>query len=69
MNHLHSNALRRAAEILGGVPQLAAYIGVSSEDVAAWIEEAKPAPLQAFFDAVDVLARHGIVEMQASSRS
>lgn len=64
MNHLHSNALRRAAEILGGVPQLADYVHASPEEVDAWIHEIRPAPMKAFFDAVEILAQHGLLEVR-----
>lgn len=63
MNHLHSNALRRAAEILGGVPQLADHVHASPEEVDAWINEISPPPMNAFFDAVEILAQHGLLEI------
>jgi hypothetical protein len=54
---LHSRALKRAAELLGGVDPLCTYLRVSAFQLERWMRgEAKP-PDAIFLKLVDVLAR------------
>jgi hypothetical protein len=47
--------LRRAAEILGGHPQLRKYLNVSAICLAAWMTGVDPAPTDVFLRAVDLV--------------
>ena len=54
----YANIFRRAAEILGGEPQLCRLLEVSSEQCDAWLTgHAKPSA-QALAKIVDVLLAH-----------
>jgi hypothetical protein len=52
----YANALRAAASTLGGAGALAAYLGVSPQIVQAWLAGREEPPLQAFLNALDVIA-------------
>ena len=45
----------RAAEILGGLDQLSAYLGVRRADLLAWMAGVGEPPLPSFLLAVDVV--------------
>lgn len=54
---VHSRALKRAAEVLGGVDPLCNYLRVSAFQLERWMRgEARP-PDAIFLKVVDVLAR------------
>jgi hypothetical protein len=54
--HPYGKALRTAANALGGARDLAARLGVTADQVQAWLAgEAEP-PLEAVLDALDIIA-------------
>jgi DNA-binding transcriptional regulator YiaG len=52
----YADALRAAANTLGSTARLAAYLEVSPETVQAWLAGHEAPPLQAFLNALDVIA-------------
>jgi hypothetical protein len=52
---VRAKALRRAAELLGGTPQLRKYLRVSALSLSVWISGAEPPPTDVFLRAVDVI--------------
>lgn len=52
---LKANTLIRAAEILGGLDALSAYLSVPRGDLLAWMAGAGEPPLPSFLLAVDVV--------------
>jgi hypothetical protein len=57
MPDAYARVLRRAAEILGGVEQLATHLGVPSEDVVAWMQRMRDVPVNVFLRAVDIVTQ------------
>ena len=53
---LHARALQRAAEILGGIDQLRAYLKVSTLELQTWMQGRAKPPDAVFLRIVDVLA-------------
>jgi hypothetical protein len=53
----YARALHRACVIIGGVPGLAAHLGVAEADVARWLQGEEP-PFEVFLAAVQVLLLH-----------
>ena len=52
----YCDALRRAAQVLGGPGKLARCLGVSHEQLERWLAGKEPAPLSVFLDTLDVIA-------------
>jgi hypothetical protein len=50
-----ANSLIRAAEIMGGIAPLAAYLGAEQRDLLAWMSGASEPPSGAFLLAVDLI--------------
>jgi hypothetical protein len=48
--------LEKAARVLGGQAELAAYLRVRREDLAAWMEAKKTLPTSIFITVVDLIA-------------
>jgi hypothetical protein len=61
-------ALHRAAQNLGGVEALRAYLGVPMSDLCSWIEGERPVPSALFFRVVDLLAEAEISAMKRGVR-
>ena len=58
MDYVYERVLQRAAEIVGGVGELAKRLSVKESIVSAWIEgKAKPPPNR-FLMAVDIVMEH-----------
>ena len=57
---VHSRALKRAAEILGGVDPLCTYLGVSAFQLERWMRGEARLPDAIFLMVVDVLAGEGV---------
>ena len=53
---VHVQALRRAAEIMGGPHQLRAYLRVSTHQLEAWMEGTEKPPTDIFLKVVDVIS-------------
>ena len=63
MPTVHAQTLRRAAEIVGGIPELGTQFGVPAEDLALWINGAKPVPQEIFLRAVDIVTANDVNEI------
>ena len=64
MGRIHSQALRRAAELLGGTQELCAYLQVPAEEMRSWIDGREGPPAGIFLRVVDL-----IVEDSASRQA
>ena len=53
-----ARALHRACLILGGVPQLAAHLGVPEPSLRAWLEGRDEPPQMVFLAAVEIVLLH-----------
>ncbi len=53
-----SNALRAAAQVLGGADALAERLGVSTLQVEHWVSGKESVPTEIFLQAVDLLEQH-----------
>ena len=54
LHDIHTRALRRATEILGGEDKLRTFLGASELDFSAWLNE-KELPRNIFLRLVDVI--------------
>jgi hypothetical protein len=54
-----ANTFIRAAEILGGIGSLAAYLGAEQGELLAWMSGAMEPPSGAFLLAVDLILEDG----------
>jgi hypothetical protein len=52
---IHTRALHRAAEILGGKRPLRAYLNVSAMVLAMWMSGTAPPPTDVFLKVVDLI--------------
>ncbi len=55
-SRIHTRTLEKAAQVLGGQAELANYLHVRSEELAAWMEGRSELPTPLFITAVDVIA-------------
>lgn len=55
MPDLYARTLRRAAEVLGSVRELAARLGLPEEDVYMMIQRMREVPLEVFLRATDII--------------
>jgi hypothetical protein len=55
MGRIHSQALRRAAEIVGGTQELCAYLQVPAEEMRRWIHGGDGPPAGIFLRVVDLI--------------
>jgi DNA-binding transcriptional regulator YiaG len=53
-----ARALHRACLVVGGVPQLAAHLGVAEPTVQAWLEGRDEPPQMVFLAAVEIVLLH-----------
>ncbi|MGQ0546267.1 MAG: hypothetical protein ACT4P3_13165 [Betaproteobacteria bacterium] len=68
MYGIHSRALRRAAEILGGTPALCDYLQVPAGELRRWLAGEVTPPAGIFFRVVDLIVEAGEVSAPAPSR-
>jgi len=54
----YARALHRACAIIGGVPELAAHLGVAEADLLRWLQAADEPPFDVFLAAVAVILLH-----------
>ena len=66
--NVHARALRRAAQILGGVEALRAHLGVSMKDLSRWMAGEAGAPETVFLRVVDLLAEDELAALRQGSR-
>jgi hypothetical protein len=57
---VYTGVLLRAAEVLGGPEPLAAYLGVPSERLDAWLRGETDPPVDVFLRTVDLLVEHNL---------
>ena len=65
---VHSRALQRAADVLGGKERLREYLRVREQELVAWLDGTREAPTHVFLKAVDVISSHS-AELVRSSRT
>jgi len=53
-----ARALHRACVIVGGVPELAGYLGVAEADLLRWLQGRDEPPFDVFLAAVEVILLH-----------
>jgi hypothetical protein len=61
--NVHTAAVRRASEILGGPSKLRKYLGVSAIALGVWIAGSEPPPTDIFLKAVDVIVESDLEEL------
>jgi hypothetical protein len=64
---VHTRALQRAAEILGGIESLQSYLGVPQVRLAYWMEGSLTPPPDAFLKVVDLLLVQEMAQLQRVS--
>lgn len=57
---VYTRVVQRAAEIVGGIDQLAKRLGVSPLAVWDWLDGTRPPPQDAFLKAVDIVLEHDL---------
>ncbi len=55
-SRIHTRTLEKAAQVVGGQAELANYLHVRSEELAAWMEGRNVLPTSLFITAVDLIA-------------
>jgi hypothetical protein len=69
MPTVYVRAMRRAAQILGGLEALAAHLGAAADDVACWLDGSKRVPDDVFLRVVDIVSAHEIAEISGRHRN
>jgi hypothetical protein len=54
----YARTLHRACVILGGVPGLAAHLGVAEADLVRWLQGPEEPPFEIFLAAVEMILLH-----------
>ena len=58
MPTVHARTLKRAAELLGGLEQLAHRLSVTPGHLALWVAATEPTPPNVFLKAVDLIQEY-----------
>lgn len=66
---LGARVLCRAAEILGGRPQLRRYLRVSALSLGVWMAGTEPPPTEVFLKAVDVIVDRDVENLQRGPKA
>ena len=61
---LQARVLARAAEILGGRPNLCRHLGISATLLTLWIGGIEPPPTIYFLKAIDVIEAERLAELK-----
>jgi DNA-binding transcriptional regulator YiaG len=64
---IHTRALRRAQEILGGNERLRDYLGVSDDDLSTWTQSCE-LPQNIFLRLVDLITQEEVRSVARTSR-
>jgi hypothetical protein len=64
LHDIHSRALKRAAQILGGEEQLRLYLGASEVDFASW-NSLQELPRNVFLRLVDIITEEEVRNVKA----
>jgi hypothetical protein len=67
MNGVHSRALRRAADILGGAAALCDYLQVPAGELRRWLTDEATPPAGIFFRVVDLIVEAEVASARAPS--
>ena len=63
MPSVYARAVRRAAEIAGGMTQLSAEWHVPIEELMNWLEGTRPVPQEFFLRAVDIITEYDVEDL------
>lgn len=66
LHDIHTRALKRAAQILGGDEQLRLYLGASENEFRGWAGE-KELPRNIFLRLVDIITEEEVRSVKAHS--
>ena len=66
---VHSRALRRAAELLGGKERLREHLRVSARELDAWLDGMREPPMDVFLKAVDLISGQGAQAFETSRKT
>lgn len=69
MPPVHARALKRAAELLGGIEPFARHVGVPAHELVAWMNGEGMPPLGVFLKAVDIISERQAADLGAASES
>ena len=67
LHDIHTRALKRATEILGGEDKLRIFLGATELDFSAWLNE-KELPRNIFLRLVDVITDEDVRRLAGVSR-
>lgn len=60
MPDVYARTLRRAAQIVGGVNELASRLSVTNDDLVLWLTARTAVPPEIFLRAVDIVVAHDL---------
>lgn len=63
MPDVYARALKRAAEIVGGVNELGAQLDIPTEELANWLQGTKRIPQEVFLRAVDIVVAYDVTQI------
>jgi len=67
LHDIHTRALRRAAQILGGDERLRAHLGASETDFSSWTSQ-KELPRNIFLRLVDIITDEEVRQVSGYAR-
>ncbi len=68
LHDIHTRALKRAAEIVGGEEKLRTFLGASEHDYTTWVSQHE-LPRNIFLRLVDLITDEDVRRVAASGRS
>ena len=67
MSTVHARTLQRAAQLVGGLEQLAYRLDVTPSHLALWVADTEPTPPNIFLKAVDLIQEHDRDDLASGS--
>ena len=67
LHDIHTRALRRAAQILGGQDELRAHLGATEFDFSSWLNQ-KELPRNIFLRLVDIITDEEVRQVRGYAR-
>ena len=64
---VHARTLQRAAQLVGGLEQLAYRLDVTPSHLALWVADTEPTPPNIFLKAVDLIQEHDRDDLASGS--
>ena len=64
----YARTLGRASQIIGGTDELAARLGVRSEDLCRWLQGTEQVPVDVFLQAVDIVVDADMSELSLADQ-